>query len=182
MSLVTHLGGNVAEWTSEWYGPYAAGPQASPKGPASGVERVVRGGSFETEEPALLRSSARAAWSPEVALPDVGVRCAADRVFGRFPYTQVTEAFLDEKGPESPYQGTWAFADEDGTERTLEIDRLGRIHRPALHEGRVSPDGRLRMIQSTFTLVDARCTGDTCTGTAHSPIEGVRAPFTMHRR
>ncbi|MCX6901665.1 MAG: SUMF1/EgtB/PvdO family nonheme iron enzyme [Verrucomicrobia bacterium] len=37
--------GNVAEFCSDWYGPYPTGEQKDPKGPDSGSGRVLRGGS-----------------------------------------------------------------------------------------------------------------------------------------
>ena len=36
--------GNLWEWVSDWYGPYQAAAQTDPQGPASGTERVSRGG------------------------------------------------------------------------------------------------------------------------------------------
>ena len=38
--------GNVYEWCLDWYAPYAAGPATDPTGPATGKEKVVRGGCF----------------------------------------------------------------------------------------------------------------------------------------
>lgn len=38
------MSGNVAEWTADFYGPYAAHHQKNPKGPAYGESRVYRGG------------------------------------------------------------------------------------------------------------------------------------------
>ncbi|PKP30741.1 MAG: hypothetical protein CVU00_13425 [Bacteroidetes bacterium HGW-Bacteroidetes-17] len=42
------MSGNVKEWCSDWYYfyYYAASPQNNPQGPASGSNRVIRGGSF----------------------------------------------------------------------------------------------------------------------------------------
>jgi formylglycine-generating enzyme required for sulfatase activity len=42
--------GNVWEMTGDWYSPYPKVPVVDPKGPESGEERVVRGGSFESAE------------------------------------------------------------------------------------------------------------------------------------
>ena len=55
--------GNVEEWCLDWYGPYSAGEQTDPSGPATGMFRVTRGGSHTTS-PDYLRSSARAALPP----------------------------------------------------------------------------------------------------------------------
>jgi len=40
------MSGNVNEWCSDWFGPYSSEPQTNPQGPASGKERVYRGGSW----------------------------------------------------------------------------------------------------------------------------------------
>ena len=61
--LVNMLG-NVREFCLDWYAPdsYADYPAGSlihnPRGPLSGDERVVRGGSFRSD-PAVMRSAAR---------------------------------------------------------------------------------------------------------------------------
>lgn len=67
--------GNVYEWTGDWYGPYAVdGVQENPRGPETGNEKVVRGGSWNTPNH-YLRPSDRVGKSPDFRYSDVGFRC-----------------------------------------------------------------------------------------------------------
>jgi formylglycine-generating enzyme required for sulfatase activity len=56
--------GNVSEWCWDWYGDYSTGAQTDPNGAASGVSRVIRGGSWE-DEAQSLRSAFRNSASPQ---------------------------------------------------------------------------------------------------------------------
>jgi formylglycine-generating enzyme required for sulfatase activity len=38
--------GNVSEWVSDWYGTYPPGTRTDPTGPATGTQRVIRGGAW----------------------------------------------------------------------------------------------------------------------------------------
>ena len=50
--------GNVYEWCADWHGPYENTAQKDPAGPASGMVKVVRGGSW-FNIPNYCRSAAR---------------------------------------------------------------------------------------------------------------------------
>jgi formylglycine-generating enzyme required for sulfatase activity len=73
----TELAGNVAEWVADFYafGYYDVAPRTDPPGPETGVERVVRGGSF-ISSPAQILSFVRGHADPAQTAPDLGFRCA----------------------------------------------------------------------------------------------------------
>jgi len=74
--------GNVWEWTADWFDPnyYSRSPVNSPKGPATGAERVMRGGSWMCSENYCrnFRTAARSSSAPDSGLDNLGVRCAYD--------------------------------------------------------------------------------------------------------
>ena len=67
------MGGNVAEWTADWYAADAY-TYTGPLGPTSGSHRVVRGGSFGSDGPDL-RTAARDQAGPELRSGAIGFRC-----------------------------------------------------------------------------------------------------------
>ena len=71
------MGGNVWEWVVDWYDwhDYDSSQLNNPKGPASGIERVVRGGSFFYVA-YDARVDVRFAYRPEHLYDGVGFRCA----------------------------------------------------------------------------------------------------------
>lgn len=71
--------GNVWEWTADLYDPeaYALEGRIDPRGPASGGERVIRGGSWRSP-PHTLRVTWRDSLGQGFSAPDLGVRCAYD--------------------------------------------------------------------------------------------------------
>ncbi len=71
------LAGNVAEWTSDWLGPYDSAAVSNPSGAASGAQRVVRGGGWNFSAPELARARLRGAREPGLGSDGMGVRCAS---------------------------------------------------------------------------------------------------------
>lgn len=75
---VYDMHGNAQEWVADWYAEdyYSAAPASNPKGPESGTQRVVKGGSaFVTAD--LCRSAVRLRSVPETRYSARGFRCAA---------------------------------------------------------------------------------------------------------
>jgi formylglycine-generating enzyme required for sulfatase activity len=55
--------GNISEWCQDWYGEYAQTRETDPQGPLSGLEKVVRGGSWFASAK-NCRSASRFKWPP----------------------------------------------------------------------------------------------------------------------
>jgi formylglycine-generating enzyme len=78
---VRDLAGNVAEWVADWYAPdhylTSAATRDNDPGPASGTERVIRGGSWN-DLPFFARAVQRGKMPPQETSDSVGFRCAQD--------------------------------------------------------------------------------------------------------
>jgi formylglycine-generating enzyme required for sulfatase activity len=69
--------GNVWEWTADWYDRnyYEVSPDRDPLGPAQGIYRVLRGGSWFDQPPLFLTCSYRSWARPAERSPTIGFRC-----------------------------------------------------------------------------------------------------------
>jgi formylglycine-generating enzyme required for sulfatase activity len=45
--VINDMSGNVYEWCWDWYAAYDSGPLTDPHGPDAGVNRLLRGGSWD---------------------------------------------------------------------------------------------------------------------------------------
>lgn len=72
------MAGNVYEWVSDWYGAeyYAASPNENPAGPEAGMQRVLRGGNWNSLADNLR--TANRFWAFPGRNDFDGFRCAAD--------------------------------------------------------------------------------------------------------
>lgn len=67
--------GNVWEWCQDHYGSYEAGSLTDPRGPAEGLYRVIRGGSWLSDARSV-RAAYRYVDAPQSRLDDLGFRLA----------------------------------------------------------------------------------------------------------
>lgn len=82
-----HMGGNAAEWVSDWYDPvyYTLSPMHNPKGPEGGTIHIYRGGSYISPASELLTTWRGTAAAGPLATgcsaggePTIGFRCVKE--------------------------------------------------------------------------------------------------------
>ena len=71
-----NMAGNAREWVADWYSAdyYPASPKSNPTGPANGLYKVLRGGSWHSGI-YDIRSADRSYLEPDVRDKTVGFRC-----------------------------------------------------------------------------------------------------------
>ncbi len=76
---VHEMSGNVREWVQDWYDKdyYHVSPNRNPKGPETGLLKVIRGGSWHSFE-SDIRTAARGKGGFALKTHGTGFRCARD--------------------------------------------------------------------------------------------------------
>ena len=74
-----NMAGNVSEWTLDWYsgalGDCGIGTCSDPTGPATGTDKIIRGGSFISMFDSSFRTAKRDKHDPVDTSPVIGGRC-----------------------------------------------------------------------------------------------------------
>jgi formylglycine-generating enzyme required for sulfatase activity len=116
------MAGNVFEWVQDWYGDYSAASLDHPRGPESGVAKVIRGASWYSEGESLDLGS-RYNNRPGFRNFKVGFRCAKDAEAGT---ASDGEARPPRSGDAAP-AGDGGEADFRGDAGTLSADETVEV-------------------------------------------------------
>lgn len=66
--------GNVYEWCHDWSGSYSAGSVSDPVGPDGGINRVARGGGWDSSSGLFLQCALRDNYTPTKRYDNIGFR------------------------------------------------------------------------------------------------------------
>lgn len=72
------LSGGVLEWVLDWFSPYPGELKLEPVGPASGGQRIARGGSWFSYATFFVRAAHRELFDSGYTSSVIGFRCAGD--------------------------------------------------------------------------------------------------------
>jgi formylglycine-generating enzyme required for sulfatase activity len=101
-----NMAGNVEEWVSDWYSPtfyseMATNPVPNPKGPPSGTQKVLRGGSWDTA-PLFSRSVHRRSMNLGETTSSVGLRCVEGELPAAVPQVPASQPGGSGSGETAP--------------------------------------------------------------------------------